>query len=151
MEKHKVILLVEDNKQDELLTVRAFKKNGIRHEIVVCRDGEQALDWLFVRGQYADRDPHVCPVVILLDLKMPKLSGHEVLAEIRKHPRTKRLPVVILTTSTEESDITASYDGGANSFVQKPIDFNDFSEAVKNLGVYWLLLNQPPTLADVGN
>jgi two-component system response regulator len=143
MDTQKVILLVEDNHQDELLTIRALKKNGIRHSIIVCRDGAEALNWLFMKGEFSGRDPSIVPTVILLDLKIPKINGHEVLAAIRSDGRTKRMPVVVLTTSKEESDIIKSYENGANSFVQKPINFNEFSEAIKNLGIYWLLLNQP--------
>ena len=150
MEQYKTILLVEDNKQDELLTIRALQKHGIRHEIVVCRDGAEALDWLKARGQHSKRDLTLVPTVVLLDLKLPKIGGLEVLAAIRNDINTKKLPVVILTTSKEESDIAQSYDNGANSYVQKPVNFNEFSEAVKNLGQYWLRLNEPPKLGLTG-
>ena len=138
------ILLVEDNQQDEILTLRALKKHNIHNEVVVARDGAEALDWLFVRGEFSDRDPNIKPQIILLDLKLPKLNGLEVLKEIRSNPETKRLPVVILTTSNEDADILTGYDLGANSYVRKPVDFDQFVEAVKNLGLYWLVLNQAP-------
>ena len=147
MNSYKVVLLIEDNVQDELLTVRSLQAQGIRHEIIVCRDGAEALEWLFAEGAYADRDPAIVPTVVLLDLKLPKLDGHQVLAAIRANQKTKRLPVVILTTSKEESDVAQSYDHGANSYVQKPVNFKEFSEAIKNLGVYWLLLNEPSRLS----
>jgi two-component system response regulator len=147
MEQRKVILLVEDNHQDELLTVRALKSHGLRNEIVICRDGVEAIDWLFEKGAHVGRDPSLVPDVILLDLKLPKLDGHEVLQEIRAHLRTKRIPVVILTTSKEESDIARSYDHGANSYVQKPVSFEAFSEIIQRLGIYWLRTNEPPVAA----
>ncbi len=144
IEPRKVILLVEDNQQDELLTIRALRQHGLRNEIVVCRDGKEALDWIFVRGEHIGRDETVVPDVILLDLKLPKLDGHEVLAAIRADETTRRLPVVILTTSKEQSDIMRSYDIGANSYVQKPVSYDDFSEVVRQLGVYWLRTNEAP-------
>jgi two-component system response regulator len=146
MDKHNVILLVEDNKQDELLTIRALQKHGVRHTIVVCRDGAEALDWIFSKGVHFSRDPMLVPTVVLLDLKLPKVNGLEVLAAIRANSATRRLPVVILTTSKEEADIAQSYDFGANSYVQKPVNYHEFSEAIKNLGIYWLLVNEPPRL-----
>ena len=146
MQKHKVILLVEDNRQDELLTLRALKSNGFGHEVVICRDGAEAVDWLEADGIFAGRDPLIIPQVILLDLKLPKLDGHEVLERIRKHPKYSHLPVVILTTSKEESEIVKSYQHGANSFVQKPVSYDEFSEAVKRLGLFWVLTNESPSV-----
>ncbi len=144
MEERKVLLLIEDNIQDELLTLRALKQNGLRNEVVVCRDGAEGLEWLFCSGRYLNRDNTVTPHVVLLDLKLPKVDGHEVLHAIRSNLETKRLPVVMLTTSTEESDIARSYDNGANSYVQKPVSFEAFSEAIQRLGVYWLSTNETP-------
>jgi len=138
----KIILLAEDNPDDVLLTQRAFKKSNILNELVVVRDGEEALDYLFAEGKYKNRDKNIMPELILLDLKMPKLDGLQVLERIRKDPRTKQLPVVILTTSKEESDVVKSYCLGANSFISKPVDFDQFIAAVKQLGLYWLVLNQ---------
>lgn len=145
--KSEVILLVEDNPDDEELTVRALKKNNIVNEIIVARDGVEALDYLFGQGQYASRDLKLMPQVILLDLKLPKLDGLGVLRRLRSDERTKLLPVVILTSSNEEKDRVSSYDLGANSYVRKPVDFNQFSEAARQLGLYWLVLNEsaPPT------
>jgi two-component system response regulator len=140
----KSILLIEDNEQDELLTLRALKINQILNPVTVVRDGAEALDYLFARGAYAGRDSHDLPQMVLLDLNLPKIDGHEVLRQLRAHPKTKRLPVVVLTTSCEDHDIERAYDSGANSYVRKPIDFTQFSEAVKNLAFYWLLLNQTP-------
>jgi two-component system response regulator len=142
----KVILLVEDNPNDEALTLRAFKKHNIRNEVVVVRDGAEALDWLFARGTHAGRDETVLPQVVLLDLKLPKVSGLEVLRAVRADPRTKRLPVVLLTSSKEDHDVTTGYDLGANSYVCKPVDFAEFAEAIRQLGLYWLVLNEtaPP-------
>ena len=137
----KKILLVEDNPDDEALTLRALKKNNIANEVVVARDGVQALDYLFGEGVHAGRDLSDCPQVILLDLKLPKIDGLEVLKRIRDDKRTRRLPVVILTTSNEERDIVTSYDLGANSYIRKPVDFDQFIEAVRQLGLYWLVLN----------
>lgn len=138
------ILLVEDNPNDELLTLRAFQKNNIGNQIIVVRDGEEALDFLFGTGAYADRDPRQLPHVILLDLKLPKVDGLEVLRRIRADERTRRLPVVILTSSNEERDLMAGYEGGANSYVRKPVDFTQFVEAARQLGLYWLMLNEGP-------
>lgn len=138
------ILLVEDNPDDEALTLRAFAKNNITNEIVVARDGAEALEWLFAEGRYADRDPGELPQVVLLDLKLPKVDGLEVLRRIRASPRTKLLPVIILTTSEEESDRANGYSLGANSYIRKPVDFAQFTEAVRQLGLYWLVLNEPP-------
>ena len=141
--KNNVILLVEDNPDDEALTVRALKKNKIVNEVVVARDGVQALDYLFCEGPHAGRDKEL-PQVVLLDLKLPKLDGLGVLRRIRSDARTKLLPVVILTSSNEEQDRTSGYGLGANSYVRKPVDFDQFVEAARQLGLYWLVLNEPP-------
>lgn len=140
--ENSVILLVEDNPDDEALTLRALKKNNIRNALVVARDGTEALDYLFGRGQYAGRDTRVMPQVILLDLKLPKLDGFDVLRAMRADERTKLLPVVILTSSNEEQDRINGYGLGANSYIRKPVEFGAFIEAVKQLGLYWLILNQ---------
>jgi two-component system response regulator len=140
----KVILLVEDNPDDEALTLRALRKANVRNEVVVARDGVEALDYLFATGPHAGRDTSVLPQVVLLDLKLPRLDGLEVLRRLRADARTKVLPVVILTSSNEEEDRVAGYELGANSYVRKPVDFGHFAEAVRQLGLYWLLLNQPP-------
>lgn len=142
--RRKLILLVEDNPDDEALAIRALKKSNLANEIAVARDGVEALDFLFCEGGYADRDPHDIPVVILLDLKLPKVDGLEVLKRIKSDERTRRLPVVIMTSSSEEQDIVSSYDLGANSYIRKPVDFNRFTEAVAQLGLYWLVLNEVP-------
>lgn len=142
--ENKLILLVEDNPDDEALTLRAFRKNNIGNRIAVVRDGVEALDFLFCKGAYADRDPHDQPQVILLDLKLPKLDGMEVLERIRHEETTRLLPVVILTSSKEEQDIIKGYSLGANSYVRKPVDFNQFVEAVRQLGLYWMVLNETP-------
>lgn len=139
----KVILLVEDNPDDEALTLRAFAKNNIGNRIVVVRDGAEALDWLFKRDQHEGRsDPD--PQLILLDLKLPKVDGLEVLRQIREDVRTKLLPVVIPTSSKEESDLLRGYELRANSYIRKPVDFARFVESVRELGMYWLVLNEPP-------
>jgi len=143
MTKEAVILLVEDNVDDEMLTVRALKHNRIHNEIIIARDGVEALDFLFAQGAFTGRDMSVLPQVVLLDLKLPKVDGREVLKRIRADERTRLLPVVILTSSNEERDRVDSYGLGANSYVRKPVDFGEFSEAVRQLGLYWLLLNQP--------
>jgi len=141
-----VILLVEDNKSDEELTLRALNKSNISNTVVVARDGAAALDFLFARGAYAGRDIKEQPQVILLDLNLPKIGGLEVLRMIRGDERTKLLPVVIMTSSKEDRDLVAGYEFGANSYVVKPVDFTQFAEAVRQLGLYWLVLNQrPPT------
>ncbi len=147
MEAKKIILLVEDQPDDEALTLRALKKNNIQNEVVVARDGAAALEYLFGTGAYAGRDPSILPQVVLLDLKLPKLDGLEVLKRLRADPRTKLLPVVVLTSSKEEQDLIQSYGAGANSYVRKPVDFNQFSEAVRQLGLYWLLLNETPPVS----
>lgn len=144
MTDEKVILLVEDSEQDELLTIRALKKSNVLNEIVVARDGQEALDFLFARGAYSGRVKSPLPQVVLLDLKLPKIDGLDVLRQIRANEKTKRLPVVMLTTSKEDSDLNRSYDLGVNSYVRKPVDFVQFAEAVKNLGIYWLLINEKP-------
>lgn len=138
----KIILLIEDNADDELLMLRAFKKNRIGNRVVVARDGVEALDYLFSIGKYAGENSEVLPHLILLDLKLPKINGHEVLKRLRADKRTKYIPVVVLTSSTEEKDIINSYDLGANGFVQKPMDFNEFVETANQLGVYWLGVNR---------
>lgn len=140
-----LILLVEDNPDDEELTLRALKKNNIGNNLVVVRDGAEALDFLYCSGAYADRDPHELPQVILLDLKLPKVDGLEVLAHIRAEQSTRFLPVVVLTSSREEQDLIKSYQLGANSYVRKPVDFTQFIEAVRQLGLYWLVLNEIPS------
>lgn len=142
--KEPVILLVEDNADDEALTMRALQKNNITNKIVVARDGVEALDFLFARRNYVGRDTGLQPAVILLDLKLPKLDGFEVLRELRADTRTKLLPVVILTSSKEQQDIANGYGLGANSYVRKPVDFQQFVEAVRQLGLYWLVLNEEP-------
>jgi two-component system response regulator len=138
----KVILLVEDNADDEVLTLRALKKNNIRNEVVVARDGSEALDYLFGTGIHAGRDLRMMPQIILLDLKLPKVDGFEVLTRVRSSEATKLLPVVILTTSNEDQDRIRGYGLGANSFVRKPVEFDKFIEAVRQLGLYWLILNE---------
>jgi len=144
--RKKIILLVEDNPDDELLAIRALEKNNIMNEVVVARDGTEALDYLFGAGAYAGRDMSVMPQIILLDLKLPKIDGLEVLRRLRNDERTKLLPVVVLTSSKEERDLTESYSLGANSYIRKPVNFAQFSEAIRQLGLYWLVLNEsPPT------
>lgn len=144
MADERLILLVEDNDDDIELTLRALKQTHLATRIDVARDGAEALDYLFCRGAYADRDPRVLPHVVLLDLKLPKVAGLEVLEQIRREPRAKRLPVVILTSSNVESDLARSYDLGANSYIRKPVDFTQFMRAVNSLGLYWLVLNEMP-------
>jgi two-component system, response regulator len=141
---NKVILLVEDNPDDEKLTVRALKKNNIVNDVKIARDGVEALDYLFCTGTHADRAGHALPALVLLDLKLPKLDGQEVLRRIRADDRTKRLPVVILTSSKQEQDLMNGYNGGANSYIQKPVDFTQFTDVVRQLGMYWLVLNEVP-------
>jgi CheY-like chemotaxis protein len=144
--KDKIILLVEDNPSDIGLTQRALEKHRITNELVVAENGQEALDYLFGAGAHAGRNVTDLPTVVLLDLKLPKLSGLEVLRRIRDNPRTRRLPVVILTTSKDEHDVMTSYDLGANSYIRKPVDFHQFAEALRQLGIYWLVLNEPPPL-----
>ncbi|MBE7436321.1 MAG: response regulator [Anaerolineales bacterium] len=143
---NKMILLVEDNPDDEALTVRAFDKNKIANNLTVVRDGAEALDFLFCTGTYSGRDPRIMPEVILLDLKLPKMDGLEVLRRIRADERTRILPVVVLTSSKEEQDLIKSYSLGANSYIRKPVNFSQFVEAIHQLGMYWLVLNEPPPL-----
>jgi two-component system response regulator len=147
MSRTRIILLVEDNPYDVELTLRAFASSKILNEVVVVRDGKEALDYLFRTGAHAGRDPGVEPEVVLLDLKLPKVDGLEVLKRLRGDERTRRLPVVVLTSSDEEQDIVASYDLGANSYVRKPVDFAQFTDAANQLGLYWLVLNQSPPVA----
>jgi len=140
----KMILLVEDNPDDEELTLRALRKGNIANEVFVARDGGEALDFLFGTGRHAGRDPLTMPAVVLLDLKLPKLNGIDVLQRMRADPRTKLIPVVVLTSSSEDEDMLRSYQSGANSYVRKPIEFAAFANAVTQLGMYWMLLNQTP-------
>jgi CheY-like chemotaxis protein len=140
----KIILLVEDNPDDVTLTLRALKKNNILNEVVVAKDGVEALDYLFGAGDYAGRDTSVMPVVTLLDLKLPKLDGMEVLKRVRGNERTKLIPIVILTSSKEENDLINGYSLGANSYIRKPVDFEQFNIAIRELGLYWILLNESP-------
>lgn len=144
MTMSKVVLLVEDNPTDEKLTLRAFKKANIANPIVVVRDGVEALDYLFGKGQYAGRDVEALPAVTLLDLNLPRVDGLEVLRQVRSDARTKLLPVVILTSSKEEEDVARGYVLGANAYVRKPVDFGEFVQAAQALGLFWLLLNEPP-------
>jgi two-component system response regulator len=143
MEK-KIILLVEDNPDDELLTLRSLNNSNVINKIVVTRDGAEALDYLFNRGEYASREAALLPELVLLDLKLPKVDGLDVLREIRQDRRTRLLPVVVLTSSDEEQDLVESYKLGANSYVRKPVDFDQFAQAVRQLQLYWMVLNQAP-------
>ena len=142
--EEKIILLVEDNADDEELTIRTLQKNHLKNKIVVVRDGVEALDYLFGTGKYKDRDLSVSPVLIMLDIKLPKLNGLEVLKRIKTDQRTKFIPVVILTSSDEEKDLIESYQLGANSYVRKPVDFAEFQNSVRQLALYWVLLNESP-------
>ncbi|NPV74820.1 MAG: response regulator [Anaerolineae bacterium] len=146
MTEQKAILLVEDNPDDEELTLRALEQGRVINKIVVVRDGEEALEYLNGKGKFSNRKTYPLPQVALLDLKLPKVSGLEVLKFIRSDPTIQTLPVVILTSSSEEEDIIASYKLGANSFVRKPVEFTRFAEAVRHLGLYWMLINQPPPI-----
>ncbi len=146
MGEKKIMLLVEDNPDDEALTLRALKKNNILNEVRVARDGVEALDCLLGSSGRSGRLPLDHLAVVLLDLKLPKVDGLEVLRRLRADPRTKRMPVVILTSSKEERDLIGAYDLGANSYVQKPVDFTDFADAIRQLGLYWLLTNAPPPM-----
>jgi two-component system, response regulator len=140
----KTIMLVEDNPDDEELTLRALRKANIVNDVLVARDGQEALDVLFGTGKYAGKPPRTLPAVILLDLKLPKLNGIDVLARLRADPRTRLIPVVVLTSSSEDEDMLRSYESGANSYVRKPVEFPAFAAAVTQLGVYWMLINQGP-------
>ncbi len=140
----KIVLLVEDNPDDEILTLRALKKHNLANEIVVARDGQEALDFLFGEGDYSDRDTSILPQVILLDLKLPKIDGLQVLERLRAAKHTRNIPVVVLTSSNHEQDMIRSYDLGANSYVRKPVNFEEFLEAARQLGLYWLVLNEVP-------
>jgi CheY-like chemotaxis protein len=142
--KNKIILLAEDNPDDVTLTLRALKKSKIMNEVVVAQDGVEALDYLFGTGKYAGRDTRVLPQVVLLDLKMPRMDGLEVLQRVRSDERTRLLPVVVLTTSSEDKDRVESYKLGANSYIRKPVNFEQFVDAVQKLGLYWLVLNEAP-------
>jgi two-component system response regulator len=141
---HRTILLVEDNPDDEELTLRALSRNNISNEVVVVRDGQEAVDWLEGTGPHAGRDVSEIPALVLLDLKLPKIDGLDVLRRLRANPRTALVPVVILTSSKEDRDRASGYQSGANSYVQKPVDFTSFVDAVRQLGMYWLMLNEPP-------
>ncbi|MFH2005899.1 MAG: response regulator [bacterium] len=140
----KIILLVEDNQDDAELVLLSLEESHVKNKVFVVHDGVEALDYLFCTGAHADREPDGLPEVVLLDLKLPKLDGHQVLERIRADPRTRLLPVVVLTSSDLDEDVVRSYEGGANSYVRKPVDFGEFSEAVKRLGLYWVLMNIPP-------
>jgi len=144
MSHDKVILLVEDNSSDVDLTIRALEKGRIGNRVVVARDGKEALDYLWGEGAWAGRELPEMPAVTLLDLKLPRIPGLEVLRRLRADPRTRRLPVVILTSSKEEQDLAAGYDLGANSYIRKPVDFNQFTQAIEQLGLYWLVWNEAP-------
>lgn len=140
----KTILLVEDNPSDVSLTRRALVKNAISNPLVVAEDGQEALDYIFCNSEYSTRNINDLPVLILLDLKLPKIDGLEVLRRIRADPRIRRIPVVILSSSDQQDDISAGYDCGANSYIRKPVNFIDFAETIKQLGLYWLIINEPP-------
>lgn len=140
----KVILLIEDNASDSELTRRALQKNNIANELIVAQDGPEALDYLFAQGRWLGRDAAESPIIVLLDLKLPGMSGLEVLRRIRGDERTRRLPVVILTSSNEEADVAAGYDLGVNSYIRKPVDFFQFLNVIKTLGLYWLAINEAP-------
>ena len=142
------LLLVEDNQDDMDLALHALRRGKLANRIFVVRDGEEALDFLFCRGAYAERSFDRAPKLVLLDLKLPKVDGMEVLKQVKRDPRTKTIPVVIMTSSKEERDLVASYNLGANSYIQKPVDFDQFRETVKSVGLYWLVINQPPVAAD---
>jgi len=148
MKEQRLILLVEDNDDDVELTLRALRRNRVANRVDVVRDGAEALEYLFATGGYAGRDVREPPNLVLLDLKLPKVGGLEVLERLRADPRTRRLPVVILTSSNVESDLARSYDLGANSYIRKPVDFAQFMEAVNQLGLYWLVLNEAPPYGD---
>ncbi|WP_310450106.1 response regulator [Sulfuritalea sp.] len=139
-----VILLVEDNPSDVGLTMRALERSGISNPLVVAEDGQDALDYIFCGGAHSEREIADTPLLVLLDLKLPRVDGLEVLRRIRADPRTRRIPVVILTSSSEERDVAAGYDNGTNSYIRKPVDFHQFAEVIRQLGMYWLVVNQPP-------
>jgi CheY-like chemotaxis protein len=143
MAQNGIILLVEDNQDDEILTLDALRTAGVNNPVVVVRDGQEALDYLFAEGNFANRDPDQKPCIVLLDLKLPKISGVEVLKRIKTNERTRRIPVVVLTTSSEQEDIRNCYGNGANSYVRKPVEFEKFLAAVRHLGLYWTLVNEP--------
>ena len=151
MTTNTVILLAEDNPNDEELTLRALRKYKVSNEVIVVRDGQEALDYLFGEGPHASRNMGVQPQVVLLDINLPKVNGLEVLKRIRADKRTRTLPVVMLTSSAEERDRFAAYENFANSYIRKPVDFDQFTEAVRELGLYWLVLNQPPPTPRSGN
>jgi CheY-like chemotaxis protein len=142
----KIILLVEDNADDEALTLRSLRKANIANEVVIARDGAEALDYLYGAGRHAGRDLNQMPALVLLDLKLPRVDGIEVLTRMRQDDRTRYIPVVVLTSSSEDEDMVRSYQSGANSYVRKPVAFSDFAAAVNQLGMYWMLLNQTPYL-----
>lgn len=142
---NKLVLLVEDNPDDEALTIRSLRKANVANEIEVVRDGREAIDFLFCEGRHADRDQSNMPGLVLLDLKLPKQNGIEVLQCMRADPRTKLIPVVILTSSSEDEDVVRSYQSGANSYVRKPVDFAEFADAIAKVGLYWVILNEGPT------
>lgn len=142
---NKLVLLVEDNPDDEALTIRSLRKANVANEIEVVRDGREAVEFLFCEGRHADRDQSHMPGLVLLDLKLPKQNGIEVLQRMRADPRTKLIPVVILTSSSEDEDIVRSYQSGANSYVRKPVDFAEFADAIAKVGLYWVILNEGPT------
>ena len=144
MNRSRVILLVEDNEDDVERTRLTFRRSNVVNDIVVARDGQEALEYLFATGRHADRDPDRSPEVVLLDLNLPKIDGLGVLKEVRANQRTRRLPVVVLTSSTAERDLVRSHDPGAHSFLQKPVDFTEFIDAARQLGLYWLVINQAP-------
>jgi len=146
MRSESLILLVEDNDDDVELTLRALRRNEAPHRVDIVRDGAEALDYLFCTGEYADRDAGETPQLVLLDLKLPKVGGLEVLERLRGDPRTRRTPVVVLTSSNVESDLARSYDLGANSYIRKPVDFTQFTETVNQMGLYWLVLNKAPPM-----
>ncbi|MDP1696420.1 MAG: response regulator [Xanthomonadaceae bacterium] len=145
----RTILLVEDNPSDIALTRRAFDKSRIGNPLIVCEDGQEALDYLFAQGTHADRCKKQMPALILLDINLPRLDGLSVLRQIRENPLTRRLPVVILTSSTEQSDLAAGYDAGANSYIRKPVSFERFVDAITQLGMYWLVINEAPPKAEI--
>ncbi len=144
MTEQRTILLVEDNAQDEQLILRALRKANLANHVDVVRDGQQALDWLFAEGEFHNRSTSALPALVLLDIKLPRVNGMDVLHRLRADPRTRLLPIVLLTSSTEEEDRLRGYERGANSFVHKPLDFGEFAEKIARLGMYWLAVNAPP-------